>query len=288
MTFVDPRRLINHRRFVRVESDAAQAQEPQEQPSQHGVRRIVLTGGPGSGKSTAAAFLAREFVDDLWVLPESATLLYKGGLPRATTDMGQQVAQRAIYTVQRSLEDATLLQHPDRVQLCDRATIDGAAYWPDGPEAFFRALGTTHAAELARYDAVVFMHTAARMPAGYERDMDVRTEDQDEAVELDQRMFQLYADHPRLVSVESSASFLDKLIAVRTAIDEMLHPEVEARREDRSRVTRTSRPAIAPDARDVTFPRPLRGVTGGRATLQPAPVSSLMGLSSVQHVLPVD
>src|SRR5690606_36961897 len=140
------------------------------------VRRIVLTGGPGSGKSTAAAVLAREFVDDLWVLPESATLLYKGGLPRATTDLGQQVAQRAIFGVQRSLEEAALLQHPDRVQLCDRSTLDGAAYWPDGSSSFFAAMGTTRERELARYDAVVFMHTAALLPAGYERDMDVRTE----------------------------------------------------------------------------------------------------------------
>ncbi|MCZ4496431.1 MAG: hypothetical protein JWM25_1014, partial [Thermoleophilia bacterium] len=65
MTFVDPRRLINHRRF---QPDRTESSEP---PIGSGVRRIVLTGGPGSGKSTAAAFLAREFVEDLWVLPES-------------------------------------------------------------------------------------------------------------------------------------------------------------------------------------------------------------------------
>jgi hypothetical protein len=143
-------------------------------------------------------------------------------LPRAASDLGQQVAQRAIYTVQRSLEDATALQHPDRVQLCDRATIDGAAYWPDGADAFFRALGTTRASELARYDAVVFMHTAARLPAGYERDLDVRTEDQDEAIALDKRIFELYADHPCLITVESHASFLEKLTTVCKAVDDLV------------------------------------------------------------------
>lgn len=257
MTFADPRRLLNHRRYR-----TAGAEEPggSELPPRR-VRRIVLTGGPGSGKSTAAAFLAREFVDELWVLPESATLLYRGGLPRARGDLGQQVAQRAIYTVQRSLEEATALQHPDRVQLCDRATVDGAAYWPGGADSFFRAMGTTRHVELARYDAVVFMHTAAFMPAGYERDLDVRTEDREEAVELDRRMFELYGDHPRLVEIESSASFLDKLTRVRNAIDSLVQP---------------------PGARS------LRGLTGGREALPPAPVCSLMGLASVQHVLPVD
>jgi len=271
MTFGDPRRLLNHRRYAAsaAHSDGAPADDSDESaaaPRQ--VRRIVLTGGPGSGKSTAAAFLAREFVDDLWVLPESATLLYRGGLPRASTDLGQQVAQRAIFTVQRSLEDATALQHADRVQLCDRATIDGAAYWPDGADAFFAAQATTRAAEHARYDAVVFMHTAALLPAGYERDLDVRTEDRDEAIALDERVFALYADHPRMISIESHASFLDKLIAVRTAIAGILHPE-------------QSRQPIG-------HQRPLMGLRGGALDLDPAPLSALMGLASVQHVLPVD
>jgi predicted ATPase len=263
MTFVDPHRLLNHRRYG-TPQDAAGDSGTRSEGAPRGTRRIVLTGGPGSGKSTAAAFLAREFVDELWVLPESATLLYKGGLPRATTDRGQQVAQRAIFTVQRSLEQATALQHPDRVQLCDRATVDGAAYWPDGPDAFFRSLGTSRERELGRYDAVVFMHTAALLPAGYERDMDVRTEDRDLAIDLDRRVFELYGDHPRLVPVPSHASFLDKLTAVRNAIAELLGHVDE------------------PADEDSTQP-PLRV-----ARQEPeAPLSSLMGLSSVQHVLPV-
>lgn len=270
MTFVAPNRLLTTRRYRRPGEDDVPSAEAEEGGAAPGVRRIVLTGGPGSGKSTAAAFLAREFVDELWVLPESATLLYRGGLPRATSDRGQQVAQRAIFDVQRSLEEATALQHPDRVQLCDRATVDGAAYWPDGHDAFFRTMGTTRQRELGRYDAVVFMHTAARMPAGYERDLEVRTEDRDEAIELDARVFELFADHPRLITVESHESFLDKLTMVRNAVAGLVRPP-------------------APRATSLGgIPRPLRGITGGSEPLAGAPLSSLMGLASVQHVLPVD
>jgi predicted ATPase len=258
VTFVDPARLLNRRRY-RIGASATSEPAPDVDVPEARPRRIVLTGGPGSGKSTAAAFLAREFVDDLWVLPESATLLYKGGLPRASGDLGQQVAQRAIFTVQRSLEDATALQHPDRVQLCDRATVDGAAYWPDGPDSFFQALGTSHARELQRYDAIVFMHTAALLPAGYERDMEVRTEDREQAIELDRRMHALYADHPRVIQVDSHASFLDKLSVVRNAIATLLRT-----------------PSGAAGA--------MRVVPEDDA----APLGSILGLASVQHVLPVD
>lgn len=207
----DPTRLaITRRRFT------PQGERPGEEAPRP--RRIVLTGGPGSGKSTAASFLAREFPSSVWVLPEAATLLYRGGLPRGQEELGVQIAQRAIFNVQRSLEQANGVLHPGRVQLCDRGSVDGAAYWPTGTEDFFAAMRTSHERELARYDAVIFLHTAALLPAGYERDLEVRTEDRDLAVELDERIFGLYEEHPRMLSIESRGSFLDKLAAVRDAV----------------------------------------------------------------------
>jgi predicted ATPase len=213
---------ITRRRF----RPRAQGATPGTEAGQGRVRRIVLTGGTGGGKSTAAAFLAREFTDACWVLPEAATVLYRGGMPRGDSPLGVQIAQRSIFALQRSLEQACSVQHPDRVQLCDRAGIDGAAYWPEGPEAFFAAMGTTHEAELARYDAVIFLHTAAKLPAGYERDLDIRVEDQAAALELDARNFDLYASHPRLIRIEATGSFLAKLTAVHEAVRSLLVGEV--------------------------------------------------------------
>ncbi len=184
-------------------------------------RRIVLTGGPGSGKSTAASFLAREFPDDLWVLPEAATVLYRGGMPRGVNAEGTRIAQRAIFNVQRSFELAATVQHPGRIQICDRGTIDGAAYWPDGAESFFSMLGTSLHAELARYDAVIFLHTAATLPAGYEQNLEVRTEDRDEAIALDERIWKLYSEHPLILPIPSRGSFLDKLVTVREAVQKL-------------------------------------------------------------------
>ena len=38
--------------------------------------------------------------------------------------------------------------------LCDRGTVDGAAYWPGEPHHFFDEIESTLERELARYDAV--------------------------------------------------------------------------------------------------------------------------------------
>lgn len=223
-----PRFALTRRRYgvPRAASDDLRLVEPRRAHA----RRIVLTGGPGSGKSTAASVLAREFLDELWVLPEAATLLYRGGLPRGDDEQGVHVSQRAIFHTQRSLEQAGALRHPERTQLCDRGTVDGAAYWPGGSDAFFRAMGTTRTRELARYDAVIFLHSAASLPAGYERDIELRTEERDLALELDQRCFDLYSDHPKLVAIQSQGSFFAKLSAVRDAVGALLS-EPDARSE---------------------------------------------------------
>jgi hypothetical protein len=63
--------------------------------------------------------------------------------------------------VQTQVENVQSALYPDRILLCDRGTVDGAAYWPDAPDSFFGAVGTTFERELARYDAVLFFETAA-------------------------------------------------------------------------------------------------------------------------------
>ncbi|NDI06057.1 MAG: hypothetical protein EBY58_07285 [Rhodobacteraceae bacterium] len=44
--------------------------------------KIVLTGGPGGGKTTAADLFRRELGEKVVVVPEAATMLFSGGFPR--------------------------------------------------------------------------------------------------------------------------------------------------------------------------------------------------------------
>jgi predicted ATPase len=105
-------------------------------------KRIVLTGGPGGGKTTAADLLRRELGKRVIIVPESATILFGGGFPRSPHRDANRAAQNAIFHVQRNLEDVQSALYPERVLLCDRGTVDGAAYWHDGQDAFFRSVGT--------------------------------------------------------------------------------------------------------------------------------------------------
>ncbi|MCB9760326.1 MAG: AAA family ATPase [Alphaproteobacteria bacterium] len=187
--------------------------------------RIVLTGGPGGGKTTAADLFRREIGDEVVVVPEAATLLFSGGFPRVGDPKGQRAVQQAIYHVQRNLEDVQAACYPGRILLCDRGTLDGAAYWPEGPEDFFSALGTTREAELDRYDAVIFFRTAAAGGMNIEGGNPIRTEDQATAVDLDLRLEQIWGRHPRFVLVPHNRSFFKKitfgLASIESIVDQL-------------------------------------------------------------------
>jgi len=185
-------------------------------------RRIVLTGGPGGGKTTAADLLRRELGRRVIVVPEAATILFAGGFPRSPQIDANRAAQSAIFHVQRSLEDVQSSLYPDRVLLCDRGTVDGAAYWPDGHDTFFRLQGTTLEAELSRYDAVVFFETAAVAGLSIEGGNPVRCETLAQAVELDQRLRALWSKHPRFTLVPHSRSFLQKIVGALSLLQTLV------------------------------------------------------------------
>lgn len=192
--------------------------------------RIVLTGGPGGGKTTAADLFRRELGDKVVIVPETATILFTGGFPRAKDVLATQALQRAIYHVQTELEETQALLYHDRLLVCDRGTVDGAAYWPTKPEAsakdrcesFFKTVGSSLTRELNRYSAVIFFETAAVGGLGIEGGNPARNESLKEALDIDQRLRAVWDKHPHFVLVPHQPSFVQKIITGLHAIESVL------------------------------------------------------------------
>jgi predicted ATPase len=175
-------------------------------------KRIVLTGGPGGGKTTAIDLLRREFSNQIVVVPESATMLFSGGIERNDSPSLIKAQQQAIYNLQKHLEHIQRTKHPDRLMLCDRGSLDGLAYWPDNPDEFFKYLNTDLNTELAQYDAVIFFETAAKSGQSIHSNNPVRNESDNQAIILDDKLQAVWSQHPNFNLVKSSESFIQKVV----------------------------------------------------------------------------
>jgi predicted ATPase len=178
---------------------------------QHKRKTIVLTGGPGAGKTAVLELVRQEFCAHIHVLPEAAGIVFGGGFPRNGSLEWRRGAQRAIFFVQRELE-RTGQEENAAIVLCDRGTVDGAAYWP-GPESLWDSVGTTLERELSRYDAVIHLRTPP-IDGGYNHTNPLRFESALAAAEIDAQLLTIWSGHPRRFVVPPSPDFLEK--AART------------------------------------------------------------------------
>jgi predicted ATPase len=188
------------------------------------MKKVVLTGGPCSGKTTIHRALPEAFPGRVLVVPEVATLLLAGGFPVPGVHLPwspewQASLQSAVLPVQHALEDACVLQARHQgcdLVVCDRGVLDGAGYTPGGLSAFCRAHHLDPAAALRRYDAVLHLESLATAdPEQYGKANNaVRFEPPAEARRVEEAIREAWADHPRRVLITGPRGIDGKLAEV--------------------------------------------------------------------------
>lgn len=166
---------------------------------------VVVTGGPGAGKTAVLELAAQSVCRHVAILPEAASIIFGGGFPRHGSLSGRTATQSAIFAVQRQLEAVVIGEALVSVALCDRGTVDGVAYWPADAGDFWSAMGTTRDAELSRYRAVIHLEVPDDAE-GYVTDP-IRTESAQRAAEIDGAIAAVWDVHPRLVTVPAGPAF---------------------------------------------------------------------------------
>ncbi len=180
------------------------------QVSVHPFKKVVLTGGPGAGKTAVLEIVKKSFCQHIAVLPEAASIVFGGGFWRLESTSGRMSAQRAIYHLQLEMERLAADENKYAVALCDRGTLDGLAYWPGTETLFWSELKTQKESELNRYSAVIHLRTPS-LERGYNLQNPVRIESATLAAEIDKKIEKAWEGHPRRFFIESQNDFLDKV-----------------------------------------------------------------------------
>mmetsp|Transcript_41743 Transcript_41743/g.69538 ORF Transcript_41743/g.69538 Transcript_41743/m.69538 type:complete len:470 (-) Transcript_41743:304-1713(-) len=192
--------------------------------------RIVLTGGPCAGKTTALAMVQermRAAGFRVFMVPEAATMMLMGGVTLEGFSTEQVVRFQAnLIKVQMAIEDAfTDLARSTRqpsVVICDRGVMDGAAYMaPEIWDALMDENGwNVISLRDRRYEGVVHLVTAAiGAPVFYSlENNEARFESSDKAAEIDHRLRAAWTGHPRLRIIDNSTDFNTKCQRVVAAV----------------------------------------------------------------------
>ncbi|MEK2645894.1 ATP-binding protein [Bdellovibrio sp. BCCA] len=188
--------------------------------------KVAITGGPSGGKTTLIEALKKELGQKCAVVPEAASILYRGGFPRYKDAQGIIHAQKAIYYTQKELEEMICLLSQKPLIVCDRGSLDSVAYWPADELNFFNSIQSSREQELARYDWVIHLDTASM--DFYDTNNPIRTETFQEAWDLNTKIKQAWEGHPRRVVITHNEDFLSKMTTSLSVIKAiMAHKSAE-------------------------------------------------------------
>lgn len=182
--------------------------------------KIVITGGPSGGKTTLIEALQKDLKGRVAVVPEAASILYRGGFPRRATPQGRKHVQRAICFTQRELEDLISDESKAGTIVCDRGSMDSVAYWPGDAMEFYQSLHTDREHEFSRYQWVIHLDTADS--ESFDTSNPIRTESHKEAVELNQKIKKAWQGHPQRIVIPHESEFLLKIAKAKSVIEKIM------------------------------------------------------------------
>ena len=202
------------------------------------IKRIVLTGGPCAGKTTALVKVIEHFSSlgyKVFTIPEVPTMFTQAGMNYLTSNQDFFFeGEKATFLTQVGLEDsfykmAQTLDQPVII-VCDRGTMDISTYLSaDFWNRIISEQGYTNGKLRERYDAVLHLVSAADGAEQFYTTANnaQRLEQADEkglqiARELDKKIVSAWKGHPHLRVINNHEDFNNKLNRVLKEISNVL------------------------------------------------------------------
>ena len=192
-----------------------------EAKNKKNITKIVITGGPCAGKTTAMSWIQNMFTDlgyHVIFIPECATELINAGISAKTCKdvesfqnalMKLQIEREIIY------EKAALAIKKDKILIvCDRGIMDSKAFLTDLQFSSILFELNKNEIELRdNYDAVFHLVTAAKGAEEFYtlENNTARTETIEEAILVDDNLINAWNGHPHFRIIDNSTNFDNKM-----------------------------------------------------------------------------
>ena len=185
------------------------------------ISKIVITGGPCAGKSTAMSWIQNAFTQKgyrVLFVPETATELITGGVAPWTcgSNIEYQICQLGLQSEkERIFEQAAKTMDCEKILIvCDRGMLDNKAYMTEAEFQQALTIMKQNEVELRdSYDAVFHLVTAAKGAEKFYTTANnaARTETIEEAAELDDKLISAWTGHPHLRIISNESDFESKM-----------------------------------------------------------------------------
>ena len=197
------------------------------------IKKIVLTGGPCAGKTTALVKVIEHFSSrgyKVFTIPEVPTIFLQAGMDYLTKNQDWfYEGEKSTLEIQLALEDdftrmAQTINGPV-VIICDRGALDISAYLPTEMWEKITGLCNVTTQQLRdRYDAVLHLVSAADGAEQYYNTTsnEMRTEGIEKARLLDRKVIQAWTGHPHLRVINNHDNFDTKINRVLKEISAVL------------------------------------------------------------------
>ena len=196
------------------------------------ITKIVITGGPCAGKTTAMSWIQNAFTEKGYMVlfvDETATELISGGAPWKFTRCNRDYQYRLtelMLAKERAFEEIAKTFESDKVLIvCDRGALDNRAYMNEEEFNYvLDKLGTNEIELRDHYDAVFHLVTAAKGAEQFYTlaNNAARYETVEEAVRVDDGLIAAWTGHPHLRIIDNRYNFDEKMLALLTEISAFL------------------------------------------------------------------
>jgi CYTH domain-containing protein/thymidylate kinase len=214
------------------------------------IYRIVLTGGPGAGKTSVLKHIKDHFEKLGWkvmLAPEVATILFTAGLEDDRNNSPTHTVVQSLFlemqlAMEKVINKAVKIISKPTLIIYDRGLLDGKAFCSENE--WWNAINMTppldsytayekEAMMSTSYDAVIHLETSAALNSNsYVKETNpIRKEDAAEAIKYDKRTYDAWSGHFNHSIIYARENFQEKIDAVISTIEDVVQTPLEIERK---------------------------------------------------------